>query len=96
MHTIDSNGQQDGRFVGRDPDSGTPGTAITADWLNAIQEELTAVIAEAGIPLDKAKNNQLAEAIVALINDRVGQANQGALSEARVIELIQQHAMVWG
>jgi len=96
MHNIDGAGHQQGKFVGRDPDTGTAGTAITADWLNAVQAEVGSVIVEAGISLDKRQNNQLVQAIATLIDRKLSQASQGALTEARVVALIKQHAMVWG
>ena len=41
----------------------SPATIIDADWLNAIQEELAAVVTAAGIALDKGNNGQLLSAL---------------------------------
>jgi hypothetical protein len=52
---------------------GTPGvtgaTAVTADWLNAVQEEICGVITGAGIALNPASNIQLFTAIETLIGE---------------------------
>ncbi|GEM_PF-6268558 len=57
----------DGLFQPGDPTIRKPGTIVPAWWLNAIQEELVAVIEEAGIKLDGDKNDQLLEAIKKLM-----------------------------
>lgn len=67
MHLIDGLYNDEGAFVQRNVAAGVPGTLITADWLNAVQDELAAVIAAAGLALDKADNAQLHAAILALI-----------------------------
>jgi len=50
---------------------GSPGvadaTVVTADWLNAVQEELVHVILTAGLSLSKTNSHQLLPAIQALI-----------------------------
>lgn len=71
MHKIDSAGQVDGRFVAGNPITGTPPTSFTADWSNAVQEEIANVIVGAGIDLDKADNTQLLLAINALIDAKL-------------------------
>lgn len=50
-----------------DPASGLkpPGTTVTADWLNAIQEELCGVVEASGTALDANDNGQLQPAIEA-------------------------------
>ncbi|MBD9362897.1 glycine-rich domain-containing protein [Methylomonas fluvii] len=50
-------------FVNEDPDLNQPPTEITVAWLNAIQEEIVAVILAAGLPLVKADSTQLLQAI---------------------------------
>lgn len=55
-----------GYFTEGNPATGTPATQVTADWLNAVQEELVSVIAAAGIALDKTNRAQLLAAIRAL------------------------------
>jgi hypothetical protein len=65
MHRIDGPGHQAGQFTEGDPGTGTPATTVTADWLNAVQEEIVYVIETAGLTLVKADNTQLEQAIVA-------------------------------
>ncbi|QSR16079.1 hypothetical protein [Novosphingobium sp. KA1] len=51
-------------FFGRgDPATGQIPTILTADWANMVQEELVAVVAAAGIALDKANRAQLLAAL---------------------------------
>lgn len=56
-----------GFFTNGSPSTGVPATIPGADWANAIQEEIAAVVEAAAIPLDKDNNSQLLAAIVALI-----------------------------
>ena len=68
MHRIDGPGATvDKKFTEGNPGTGTPATNVTADWANAIQEEVAHVIEQAGITLNKAVNTQLYTAIQALI-----------------------------
>ena len=57
----------DGYFTEGDPVGGTPATIVTADWANAIQEEIAYVIEEAGDTLDKTDRTQLKAAIDTMI-----------------------------
>lgn len=57
-----------GFFTGGDPAIPTAPTTVSVDWLNAIQEEIVAVIVGAGLDLSKADNAQLFAAIRALIS----------------------------
>lgn len=57
-----------GYFTEGDPAGSTPATTVTADWANAVQEEISHVIEGAGIALDKTNNGQLLLAINALIS----------------------------
>lgn len=59
-----------GYFSDGETISGTPGTVISANWLNAVQEELVAVMSEGGVTPDKATNDQLLDAIIAIIEER--------------------------
>jgi len=72
----------------KDPDAilGTLGTKITADWLNAIQEEIAGVILEAGLTLDKTATDQLKTAVLQLISTN-------ATSEAEVLDLISDNTL---
>lgn len=64
MHRIDtSTATPDNRFTEGDPAIPVPATVVSADWLNAVQEELVAVVTGAGLELDKAENDQLWQAI---------------------------------
>ena len=72
MHRIDSaTALPGGVFTEGDPMVPVPATEVSADWLNAVQEETVSVIAAAGIALDKQDNAQLLAAIVALIEHRL-------------------------
>lgn len=75
MHRIDGPGATaGGMFTGGNPATGTPATALTADWHNAVQEELIAVLTEAGVSPTKAVNTQLRDAIIAIIDARIAAA----------------------
>lgn len=56
-----------GYFSAGDPATSAQATVVTADWANAIQEEIANVIEGAGIALQKGTNNQLLTAINALV-----------------------------
>ena len=56
-----------GFFTRGNPITATPATTPTADWCNSIQEEIAAVIEDAGIALSKTTRNQLLSAINAKI-----------------------------
>ncbi len=57
-----------GYFQNGDEESETPGTKLDAAWCNAVQEELAGVVEKAGLTLDKAKRDQLAQAIMLLVS----------------------------
>jgi microcystin-dependent protein len=65
MHRIDGAGHVDNRFVAEDIQTHRPPTEITADIMNALQEELANFIEYAGVSLSKADNAQLRDALVA-------------------------------
>lgn len=46
--------------------TGAPSTKVTADWANAVQEEIVTVISNAGLSLNKTDNTQLYQAIIAI------------------------------
>ncbi|PPD31130.1 MAG: hypothetical protein CTY21_12175 [Methylomonas sp.] len=71
MHRIDGAGHINNQFVTEDVATNRPPTEITADILNALQEELVSVILGANIALNKADNAQLSKAIAQMIG--VGQ-----------------------
>lgn len=55
-----------GYFTGGDPVGGTPATIVTADWLNAVQEEITHVVEQVGLTPSKTDRTQLFQAIQAI------------------------------
>ena len=64
MHRIDTaSATVDNRFTNGNPSTAVAATVVSADWLNAVQEEIVSVIAAAGIPLSKSTNTQLLDAI---------------------------------
>ena len=72
MQRIGGAGAVGGMFVAEDVALSQPPTVITGDWLNAVQEEIVTVVAEAGAALDPSSNRQLFEAIQALIAAATG------------------------
>ena len=70
MHRIDtSTATPDHKFTEGDPTIPVAATTVSAEWLNAVQEELVAVITGAGLELKKSDNGQLWQAISQLITD---------------------------
>ena len=70
MHRIDtSTATPDNKFTEGDPTVPVAATTVSAEWLNAVQEELVAVITGAGLELQKSDNGQLWKAISQLITD---------------------------
>lgn len=73
MHRIDGPGATtENKFTEGDPTVGVPATNVTGDWLNAIQEEISAAIEDAGLTLDKLNNAQLKQAIRVIAGQSVG------------------------
>lgn len=71
MHRIDGAGYALGnQFTEGDPMIPTPATVITDDWLNAVQEELAAVVEGSGAALNKPDNTQLLVAMRTLFGFR--------------------------
>lgn len=60
-----------GYFGPGNPATGQMSTRVTYEWLNAVQEELAAVIEGAGIDLDKTDNGQLLAALRTLFSSFV-------------------------
>jgi len=95
MHRIDGPGAtEDNRFTDGNPASGIPPTIVTDDWANAVQEEIVAVIAAAGLVLNKSYNGQLKDAIEALIA-AVG-VDQATTSAPGIVELATNAEAVAG
>lgn len=64
MHRVDGPGNVAGHWVAEDPENNEPGTEITADIMETLQEEICAVVESRGKVLNKANNNQLLESIL--------------------------------
>lgn len=79
MHRIDhATRKVDANGPGRDGfTEGTPGvepaTVVTADWANAVQEEIARAIEARGMALNKADNGQLAAALATPLTTLEGQ-----------------------
>lgn len=84
MHRIDSSGHVDNKFQPGNPAIGQIATLIAADWLNAMQEAICRVIELANIDLEKGNDQQLYDAIVALISGIVGDGS-GAVPTTRLV-----------
>ena len=70
MHRIDTaTATPDHKFTEGDPAVPVAATTVSAEWLNAVQEELVAVITGAGLELQKSDNDQLWQAISQLITN---------------------------
>ena len=70
MHRIDTaTATPDHKFTEGDPAVPVAATTVSAEWLNAVQEELVAVITRAGLELKKSDNGQLWQAISQLITN---------------------------
>lgn len=87
MHRIDGPGATiTNQFTEGDPGSSIPATVVTADWLNALQEEIAGVIEGAGDTLDKPDNGQLLAAIDTLIAAAIAGFNlaDGSVTAAKL------------
>lgn len=91
MHRIDSigtvtvmppptTGGAQGFYSDGDPETGKQGTVASAEHMNAIQEEIVAVILAAGLVLSKADHAQLLQAIRALLVQQTDQLSEAAKS----------------
>lgn len=70
MHRIDTaTATPDHKFTEGDPAVPVAATTVSAEWLNAVQEELVAVITGAGLELKKSDNGQLWQTISRLITN---------------------------
>lgn len=64
----------DGHFAAADAGLGQVATEVTADWCNAVQDEVVNVVQAAGLTLNAADNGQLLKAI-RLLQANVGRRN---------------------
>lgn len=51
----------DNQFTEGNPQSGIPATVISAEWLNAVQNEIVNILIARGITLNKTKSSQISE-----------------------------------
>lgn len=94
-------GTQDALYHTGDPATGTKGTVVTADCLNAVQEELAGVIEGLGGVLDPENSSQLFDWIVASLAMKVGSASQvfrvaAAVDPNDAVPLSQMQAALLG
>lgn len=71
MQKISGAGNVNNRFVAENVNTGQAPTQITADWMNAVQDELVNVVLGAGFSLDANNNAQVLAAINKLVNAAV-------------------------
>ncbi|MDY0198967.1 MAG: hypothetical protein RBR68_14275, partial [Tenuifilaceae bacterium] len=76
MQKINTN---DGLFKNYNKINLTAGTVITAEWLNAVQQELANAIEAFGVSLDSTRSDQLKDIIVGILNGKVDVNNVGAI-----------------
>ena len=76
MHSIDSAGNRNGRFVAGDPVNGIVPTRLTPEWLNAVQTEINSVIVAAGLTPSKYDDQQLVQALAVIM----GMGNDNCVS----------------
>ena len=68
MHRVDSPGATAlNQFTEGNPSLGIAATEVSDDWLNDVQEELCSVVEDAGITLAKGTQDQLLDAIKAIM-----------------------------
>lgn len=72
MQRIAADGHINNRFTDGNPQAGQEATIVAAAWLNSVQEEIANVIELAGGALNPALDNQLYNALVALVAGAVG------------------------
>jgi hypothetical protein len=84
MFRIDGPGHVGNLFTQGDPSIGQRPTKITAEWLNAVQEEIAFAVTEAGLVLNKANPHQLYAAILAIAAGAAG-AGGGAVPTTRQV-----------
>ncbi|VWX62616.1 gp53-like domain-containing protein [Sphingorhabdus sp. 109] len=84
MFRIDSPGSVDGRFNAGNPGTGQQATQLSADWFNALQDEIVNVLEQAEIDPDKADSEQLYAAILAIATGAAGDGS-GAVPTSRTI-----------
>lgn len=96
MDRINGAGHSNHLFVAENAGANVPPTEITAEWLNAVQEEIVAVIASAGIALNPLANNQMASAIAALIATAMGSIGAATETASGKVELATNAETITG
>lgn len=71
MHRIDAPGNSNNTFIEGNPTLGIPATTLSADFLNAVQEEMAYTIEQAGLVLDKNDNTQFKQAVDLIVASNV-------------------------
>ncbi len=74
MHRVDTNGSVSGMWSDGDPVHGVLPTQFGKDWFNDVQENILAVLTQAGISPVKGTYTQLRDAIIGLISGAAGSA----------------------
>lgn len=82
-----------GYFTEGDPVGGVAATVVTQAWANAVQEEIAAVILSAGLTLNKAENDQLLTAIMAIVTAAIPPAPADASETVKGILKIATTAL---
>ncbi|WP_260466820.1 hypothetical protein [Pandoraea apista] len=73
----------DGNFHAGDPSAGIKGTVVTAVFMQALQDELVALVESVGVKPDPADNKQVLKAIQKLIADAVSsKADSGHVDQS--------------
>lgn len=96
MHRIDAAGNVAGLFTDGNPATASAATVVDASWLNAVQEEIVAVVAAAGIGLNPSANNQMAQAIAALIATAMGAIGAATETTSGQVELATNAETITG
>jgi predicted RecA/RadA family phage recombinase len=72
MFRIDAPGHVGNRFVGGNPFFGVEGTTLSADFANAVMDELAGFIESEGLVLSKLDSAQLAQAVALAVRRLTG------------------------
>lgn len=91
MHAIDTDGHVNNEFDPGDPLQGRKATIVDALWLNAVQNEILAVLAAAGVTPVKGTNNQLLASILSKVGGTLtGNLTLNHAALASVLTLLGQ------
>jgi hypothetical protein len=84
-----------GYFTEGNAETATPATVVSADWLNAVQEEIIAVLTQAGIAPDKTVRTQLRDAILAIGNTGGGGTLSKTSANSPFTQTTSQRSFKW-